>query len=197
MAVGDFYRLSIVGNALDQTIVNTLHFQQTATIGGGVSTPAEILFRFAGGPGNTPLLRYSQVMPDVWHGRELNVINYTNPLDNAQQQISATGLRGLGELTPPQCCSLLSIRTAGLGRSYRGRMYLGPVLEIDQSAGIITSSYSNALELFVNAVRDSYNSSPLAWVIYSRKLGNGFPVSRILIRLGVATQRRRSRYNPG
>lgn len=197
MAVGDVYRLSMVGTHLDQTIVNTLHFLQTAPIPGGVTTPNEILFRWSGGPGNTPLVRYSQVMSSRWHATEANVINVTNPLDNSQQQISLAGSRGLGEICPPQCCSLLSIRTAGLGRSYRGRMYIGPVLEIDQVDGTITSSYSNALELFVNAVRDSYNSSPLAWVIYSRRLNTATPVSRILIRLSIATQRRRSKYNPG
>lgn len=197
MAVGDVYRLSVVGTALDQTIVNTFHFLQTASLPSGQTTPTEILFRWQGGPGNTPMTRYGQIMPALWTARELNVINVSNPLDNGSAQVALVGSRGSTEILPPQCCALLSLRTQGLGRSYRGRTYLGPVLENDQVNGTITASYSTAIELFVNAVRDSYNSSPLAWVIYSRKLGTSQPVSRIIIRLFIATQRRRSRYNPG
>lgn len=197
MAVGNTYRLSIVGSYQDQTIVNTLHFLQSATIGGGVETPDEIIFRFSGGSGATPLTRYAGCLPSLWHGSQLNVINVQNPFDNRSATINITGTRSPGESLPSQCCALLSLRTAGLGRSYRGRFYLGPVPRGDVSGNNITASYSSALELFVNAVRDSFNSSPLAWVVWSRRLGTATPVSRIIIRLPIATQRRRSGYNPG
>lgn len=197
MAIGQTYRLSVVGSALDQTIVNTFHFLQTGTPGGGRTPAQDILFRWTTAPPNSPNNRYAQCLPTGYLGRELVVLNVSDPLDNASQQNAISGLRGTGQILPPQCCGLLSLQTVGRGRSYRGRAYIGPVLENDQDGGTITTSYSQALETFVNAVNVSFNSTPWAWVVHSRKLGTSQPVTQIHIRLFIATQRRRSRYNPG
>jgi hypothetical protein len=80
---------------------------------------------------------------------------------------------------------------------FRGRDYIGPVLENDQDGGTITTSYSNILAAFAQSVSNSYNSNPFAWVVYSRKLKTSQAVIAVHIRLFIATQRRRSRYNPG
>lgn len=197
MAVGDVYRLSVVGAASDQTIVNTFHYLQTSTYSGTRTPPQEIISRWTAGPTGSPMATYAQMLPSAWSSRELNCMNVHDPLDNSSEQVSYTGSRGLGEILPPQCCGLLSYETQGRGRSYRGRSYIGPVLENDQAGGTITTSYSNALLGFVNAHNVTFNSAPFAWVIFSRKLNNSFAVTRIHIRLFVATQRRRSRYNPG
>jgi len=197
MAVGQVYRLSVVGSALDQTIVNTFHFLQSGSVGGG-RTPAEgIIFRWTAGPSGSPNQRYSQMLPTVYQGRELVVLNTADPLDNSSAQNAQQGSRVGSQILPPQCCGLLSLETQGRGRSFRGRNYIGPVLETDQDGGTITTSYSQAMEAFVQSVNATFNSTPWAWVVYSRKLGTGQPVTRIHIRLFIATQRRRSRYNPG
>lgn len=197
MAIGQVYRLSVVGSALDQSIVNTFHFLQTGTPGGGRTPAQDIIFRWTAGPTGSPNQTYAQCLPSVWQASELNVINTADPLDNSSAQNAITGGRGGGQLLPPQCCGLLSLETVGRGRSFRGRSYIGPMLENDQDGGTITTSYSNILSAFASAVAVSYNSTPFAWVVYSRKLGTGQAVTRVHIRLFVATQRRRSRYNPG
>lgn len=197
MAVGQTYRLSVVGSALDQTIVNTFHFLQTGTPGGGRSPADDILFRWTAGPTGSPNQTYAAMLPSSYLGRELVVLNTADPLDNASIQNAITGGRGGGQHLPPQCCGLLSLETQGRGRSYRGRTFIGPVLEQEQDGGTITTSYSNVMQAFVTAVSNSYNSTPWAWVVYSRKLGTSQPVTRVHIRIFIATQRRRSRYNPG
>lgn len=197
MAVGQVYRLSVVGGALDQTIVNTFHFLQTGTPGGGRSPADDILFRWTAGPTGSPNQNYALMLPSSYLGRELVVLNTADPLDNSSQQNAIPGGRGGGQHLPPQCCGLLSLETQGRGRSFRGRTYIGPVLEQDQDAGTITTTYSDALARFAQSVATSYNSTPWAWVVYSRKLRSGQPVTRVHIRLFIATQRRRSRYNPG
>lgn len=50
MAVGQTYRLSVVGSALDQTIVNTFHFLQTGTPGGGALACRRHSFQVDGRP---------------------------------------------------------------------------------------------------------------------------------------------------
>lgn len=197
MAIGQTYRLSVVGSALDQTIVNTFHFLQTGTPGGGRTPAQEILFRWTAGPSGSPNQNYALVLPSLYRGNELVVMNTADPLDNAQQQNGISGLRGAGQLLPPQCCGLLSLETVGRGRSFRGRTYLGPVLEQDQDAGNITTAYSDIMTQFAQSVSNSFNSTPFAWVVYSRKLHASQAVTRVHIRLFIATQRRRSRYNPG
>lgn len=197
MAIGDTYRLSVVGSALDQTIVNTFHFLQTGTPGGGRTPAQDIVFRWTAGPTGSPNQTYAQCLPSGWQGRELVVINTGDPLDSYAVQNAITGGRGGGQLLPPQCCGLLSLQTQGRGRSFRGRDYIGPVLENDQDGGTITTSYSNILAAFAQSVSNSYNSNPFAWVVYSRKLKTSQAVIAVHIRLFIATQRRRSRYNPG
>lgn len=197
MAIGQTYRLSVVGSALDQTIVNTFHFLQTGSPSGGRTPAQEILFRWTAGPTGTPNQQYALMLPSSYLGRELVVINTADPLDNSSQQNAITGGRGGGQHLPPQCCGLLSLETVGRGRSFRGRTYIGPVLEQDQDGGTITTAYSNIMTAFAQSVSNSFNSTPFAWVVYSRKLHTSQAVTRVHIRLFIATQRRRSRYNPG
>lgn len=197
MAIGSVYRLSVVGDAGNQTIVNTFHFLQTDEFPGGLTPPAEIIRRWLGNAAEAPVNAYARCLPNLYVGRELNCINVANPLDNSLEQNNQRGLRGSTEICPPQCCGLLSLETQGRGRSYRGRTYIGPVLELDQSAGTITSGYSNVLTALVNSLVFNYGSTPFAWVVYSRKLKQSFPVLRVHVRLYIATQRRRSAYNPG
>lgn len=198
MALNSVYRLSVVGSILDQTIVNTFHFRQTvATLPDGERGPDAILRRWTTGQGS-PQSQYLALLPVSYQSRELIVLNVADPLDNGSRQVTATGIRSAGQILPPQCCALLSIRTQGRGRSFRGRTYIGPLGESDNDAGSISTGLQSAMTAFVNSVFTSYGGiSGLEWTVYSRRLAQSNDVTQVLIRNFIATQRRRSRYQPG
>jgi hypothetical protein len=198
MSLNSVYRLSVVGSVIDQTIVNTFHFRQTvATLPDGETAPNAILRRWTTGTGS-PLSQYLALLPVAYTIRELIVLNVADPLDNGSRQVTGTGIRSAGDILPPQCCALLSIRTLGRGRSFRGRTYIGPLGESDQQQGSIGTGLQSALTAFVNSVFASYGGiSGLEWTVYSRRLSTSNDVTQVIIRNFVATQRRRSRYAPG
>lgn len=198
MPINSVYRLSVVGSILDQTIVNTFHFRQTvASLPDGERAPDAIIRRWTTGTAN-PQSQYLLLLPLLYQSRELVVLNVADPLDNGSRQVTGTGFRSAGDILPPQCCALLSIRTLGRGRSFRGRTYIGPLGEADNNQGSISTGLQSALTSFVNSVFNSYGGiSGLEWTIYSRRLEQANDVTQVLIRNFIATQRRRSRYQPG
>jgi len=198
MALNDNYRLSVVGSALDQTIVNTFHFKQvSATITSGLPAPDEIIRLWSAGGAPTPMTTYLNCLPALYSVNQLIVINALNPLENGSAQVSGVGGRGAGDICPPQCCSLLSLRTIGRGRSYRGRTYIGPLLESDQVNGVMNQVIQDRLAAFASSVGASFTGLEFDWVVYSRKLETSQRVTSTIVRTFIATQRRRSRYNPG
>ena len=198
MALNSHYRLSVVGSALDQTIVNTFHFKQvSATITSGLTPPNEIIRLWTTGSPPTPMTAYLGCLPGAYSARELVVINVTDPLESGSAQVAGLGSRGSGPMCPPQCSSLLSLRTIGRGRSYRGRTYIGPVLESDQDNGVMTLGIQSALTQLAFTIGASYTGLEFDWVVYSRLLDSSQRVTTTIVRTFIATQRRRSRYNPG
>lgn len=198
MALNSIYRMSVVGAYQDQQIVNTFHFQQdTATLPGGRSGPDEIVSRWLSGGGSLQN-SYLALLTNKYTITELNIINEKDPFDNVTRQVSGTGSGGSGDVLPSQCCALLSLRTGGRGRSFRGRTYIGPLVEDAQVDGTITLFFQSKLNTFaVNMVATFGAGSGLDWRVYSRKLGTASSINRVIERSFIATQRRRSKYNPG
>lgn len=114
----------------------------------------------------------------------------------------STGTAVLGAATPihaPQVCVVASLRTDQAGRSHRGRLYV-PYRSIrieatglvEPQGQIVAANWANGMQ---NAAVAACASVGLAssWIVWSRTLGVGTPVSAVLVGNQCDTQRRRNR----
>lgn len=100
--------------------------------------------------------------------------------------------QGAGDAIPAAAC-VLTLRTAFRGRTHRGRLFLGPISEGGQTAGILTGG------VFLTNVQNAWDSWLAAMVaagfqpvVASYKFPAGqVPITSILVNQVVATQRRR------
>lgn len=99
-----------------------------------------------------------------------------------------------GDMCPPQCCIVISERTNTATRSARGRMYVpgvpisgvgtGGALQSATQTGIADSA--KGLIAAIPAL-----DSDWGWIVWSRKLEVGYPITSVRVGNRVDTQRRR------
>lgn len=119
------------------------------------------------------------------------------PLEPVVQEYT-TGLPIAGTATSdqldPQASILVSLRTAKIGRSYRGRMYLpSPTETIEESYGAMSAD--TAQDIADNAwglVLELDNVGDYSPVVFSALLNEGEPITRVLCDRRFRTQRRRA-----
>jgi hypothetical protein len=93
---------------------------------------------------------------------------------------------------PAQVSFCLRLTTATVGRSFQGRVYLGPVGD----TGILTGGFelTSGAQTTINAAAAALltpTASGSQLVVYSRKLGTGATVTGVGVNAGLATQRGR------
>lgn len=199
MAIGDYYKLAVENQWNGQVFVNVFHFRQVDNPTGGIPNNAAGLIYYwndilAAGPG--PAVKYRDVMPSVVTVYRQYAYCLTNVADAAENVVNVLGTRGTGDLCPPQCATVITWRTANAGRRFRGRSYLGPIREQDQSAGTIEAAiYKTAVNSFASAMMSHFNgaTSKYKHVVYSRILATGLSVTSYVIRDSIKTQRRRAK----
>lgn len=99
-------------------------------------------------------------------------------------------------LAVPQAACVATLRTQTPGRSYRGRIYwplLTSTVDGTVSSGNKTT-INNAVQALVADIETqvALNGSNLAWVVWSRALGIGTPITGVSIGSRCDTQRRRN-----
>jgi hypothetical protein len=98
-----------------------------------------------------------------------------------------------GDPTPPQTAALVSLRTANIGKSYRGRVFLPPIAVGDLTATLEMASafavgLGNQFETFLNTLAvDAFIPA-----VYSKKLDIATEVKSIKVDRRLRTQRRRT-----
>lgn len=117
------------------------------------------------------------------------------------QTIYTTGLPIVGtagdDPSPPQTAPLVSLRTANIGKSYRGRVYLPPLAEqfVDASSNISAGNAGSIRDNFQGLLNllsvDSFTP-----VVYSKKLGLGTNITLVKVDTKIRTQRRRTDRTP-
>jgi hypothetical protein len=88
--------------------------------------------------------------------------------------VVGTRVAGSNEL-PPGLCGIATLRTAHVGRRFRGRIFLpGSIVEDDQDAGIVGSSIVGPWQAFLDAIPkqpdlvSGVTTEHSNWVVYSR-----------------------------
>jgi len=179
----NFYRLAVEGTIGPDQCVNVFHYRDTSSQG----TPLEVITAWV----SQVQASYLACITLQYNLVRLHCINLTT------QATAEQGATAPGQLTadplPEQCSAVISWRTGFTGRSRRGRTYVPPATEFEQSSGRWTAGYVALLNTYagnqraiLGGILDAY-----PFVIYSRKLQAVNDVLTHIVRPIVHTQRRR------
>lgn len=95
----------------------------------------------------------------------------------------------------PGVAALVKLTTATRGRSFRGRIFLGPIANVDvqDAAGTLSTGYQGIVTTFLGALRTALQGLSLATdlCVASRVLGISTPVTNSVCETLTAYQRRR------
>lgn len=191
MAVGDVFRLSVVGASVDgrTQIVNTFHYRQDDAL--IFSEPGPDLVQAWLDDVDSD---YRALISNIFSFNFFRVQGITSPL-YVYEQTTASRLGTLtGEALPLTCAAVITWRTGLAGRSRRGRTYVPPANESAQNGSILTTSYIALMDAFADSAKAiplTIAHSGYTMMVYSSVLGQSNAVTSHLSRNILGTQRRR------
>lgn len=196
--MGDVHRIMIVfsNTTLGQTY--TTHMDVEQDPGGGAPPIAQVgdavkEWWDVGLNGANPAKQYYKTTTQL----DLVRLRRIKPLENVVQEYT-TGLpiagTDTGELLAGQIAILASLRTAQIGRSYRGRMYLpAPTEAFESSVGAMDASVAQDIaDGLWGLVLELDVPTAYSPVVFSELLDEGTGITRVLVDRRFRTQRRRA-----
>lgn len=190
MAQNDVFAFTMIqqGPSFLQEIVNVLHYQQTTATGDDDGTILANAWLTTAGASWQNVVNVGVALTS------LRIRNLTQPQFGIDFPVSPplAGLRP-GEAVPATSAAVLSLRTGLVGRSRRGRHYLAPCSEADQSSGQLSGLYIADLTTYANAIRvvSDLTLSSYNLVVRSEVLLTSFTVTSIVVDQILGTQVRR------
>jgi hypothetical protein len=196
MAIGDVYRLAVVGiGSAGQELINVYHYEKTA----GGDDDAGVLLIDAWVANLS--VDYAGLISNLCAIIGFEVRNLDQPEFGTDYTLpEAVQGSQPGEMLPPQTSAVISWRTGFIGRRRRGRTYVWPAGEANQNAGQWNGPYLTLLAAFGAEAIDISDAGLNVWrmVIYSKPVDPPgvppilvTPVSSVVIPTFTATQRRR------
>lgn len=192
MAIGDVYRLAVIGSnqGIDE-LVNVHHYLQTTT--GGDDFGVDLIDAWHADSGLTYVNCFSDQCLLVGY----QVRNLTQPEFGTDYSLPASepGTR-IGHMLPPSNAPVVSWRTGLIGRRRRGRTYTWPGSEDDQNAGQMSATWQGLLSAWAATALLVTGTATYSKVIYSPDpdgVGPALvtPVQGAVIDLLLGSQRRR------
>lgn len=137
--IGDIYEVNVNYAGPGGLAQNNFGFECVTNVAGDAQANLGAAFQTALVKSASGGLMYA--MANSWQSTNLHVQD-VKPGTLATYIRSYTAVVGrlAAESLPPQCCSVLSLRTALKGRSYRGRIYLPGLPETYDTAGALTAT---------------------------------------------------------
>lgn len=193
MAINDIFRLAVEGRGpQDQQLVNTLYFKQnTLTI---FDTPSEDLAQ-----AYDIAAVQSGLFTALFHANNsvvsLSVRGITDP-DVGFDFLYPTPVPGdgTGDMLPPISSCVVTWNTGFIGRAKRGRNYIWPTSEANQSQGVFGSGYLTGVSAYADAIQemgDGIVTASWTHVVWSGTLTEAFDVISSTPRAIVNNQTRR------
>lgn len=184
MAVDDVYVLTVSATTSAGIIQNSLAFNRTVTtepISGDFSTLAIAVKEIIRAQ-QTTALSYSS-----WKARQVRGADVTWPSGTDCNPIGGKLFEGLftsnqlgllgGDVLPPQCAAVVTLRTAQIGRRRRGRFYHGGMSEVNQNNGVWSSGLLTPLDAgwlsFFNTYTPAAPASGFRLGIWSYRTASG------------------------
>lgn len=108
--------------------------------------------------------------------------------------LPSPGADASGQEMPPQNAILVSLRTANIGRSYRGRLYLPPPSESQVNDQLLLTSADACAAQFAGLCQewDARTSDRCEVVVYSKLLTDYTVVTSVRVDANIRAQRRRN-----
>lgn len=180
----------------------SLNWQET---GGSGATAANVMHFSAFGMGASALATAidAHVTASMWGHTYLNSrvpFFDVTPLDGTSATFRfVTGIpskwEGGGSSSDPilAACALLKLQTNARGRSFRGRIYLPFVSELNNNSGTLNPTTLTSMQTAWNNFQTAMTAAGAPLVLASYKLADSFPLTAITVESSLATQRRRQR----
>lgn len=178
---GHLARVALVATIPGNEVVNTLHYDLV----GDIADPAPTLQSLADRIADDCLDAYASLFPDGWLIHPVTVVDEIDPRNPGATRDGAIGgssQPGSGatpssdNMTPLELCAVATLRTAHIGRRFRGRMFMPPIFsEIYTVDGQLGGARRIAYQSFLNTIPHEPDLvtgvHPLVsakWVVYSR-----------------------------
>ena len=161
--------------------------------GGGDAAGAGVAVRNAWKSTNGPLSQLSNLY--VLSQFVTTDIGSSNGAINVLTDTTAGTQAATNSFATAGACALIKWNGGTRSRSARGRLYYGPIREIDINADgrTLTSAQQGFFNTAFNNFRSSLSGAGYPLVVLSRKLSQSFPVTSSAVETTIATQRRRIR----
>jgi len=189
MAVGDFYRVTIVGELHGQLIETVLHYRESVSAGAGgasvLATEMDLAFAAEVLPILSGEFTYEQTPVQKFKPA---------PPEMAVAVNTGSGNGGVAESSlPSSSCAVVKKRTTLAGRKYRGRIFQAGIPITMESDSAITGGYAASLQAawvdtFTTVSSGGYTFVPVLWHKASNTTTD---VQSLLATLPLRVQRRR------
>lgn len=187
MAIGDTYRVTVL---FDQNATNRLnstryHIRQDAIIAPSIGDVVTLTTNWWNGIKDR---FYAGLSLDHVELRRIDPLEATIQSSSSGMPIAGTAS---GDELDPQSAVVVSLRTANIGRSYRGRMFLPALAESMQDSGLMgTGVGADIANETLNLVQAGAAAGyPL--VVWSATLNVATEVTQVKVDQFLRTQRRR------
>lgn len=171
--------LKAVNTTVDEiTVVNTLHYDLHDDAANPANDPQSLADVYR----DSVMGVMATLFDSDWNVQPVEIVEEVDPLSPLDPRGSWTsgaeipGTRNqVGDLLPYGVCGVASLKTAFIGRRFRGRMFLGAQLtEADQASNTWAPTLIGLWEAFVAAIprqpdiASGVSSSKADWSVYSR-----------------------------
>lgn len=194
MAVGDFYRVSVLYNHpnADGQVVNVFDYEQTV-----IDTPKtepQFCLELAAEVIGVTVANFMPNITASWELAGAECFNITQP---TFQGTVSSGVNGgvTGESVALRSAVVCSKKTGLRGRSFQGRSFLVAPPEVDQNAGLISGSYFVVMGDYCDALIELVlvNDNEYKLVVFSELLQIGTQVQTFIPSLTLGSVRGRQK----
>lgn len=195
MAIGDKFKVHVLyrNNALNLTAENGLAFTQLSEEV-SETAPMDLVDRFRA----EVEAELKECFQNTWFIEGYRVTTLPGHLVTYETAIVPVLGTMSGDPLPPQVAGIVSVRTAGTGKSSRGRFYLPPAAEsANTSEGLVAGTHLTAVQDVVTALLGMSDTSiayaEWEWGVWSEKHQTIAPVINGIARNKWGTIRGRTR----
>lgn len=196
MAVGDFYRCSVIysNTTGDGNIVNVFDYEQTDIV--VAKTEDQFCNELASELRIELEDNYLSLISADWTLVRVDCFNITQPTFEGTSASGDPGT-GAGDTVSIRSAVVVTKRTGFRGRSFRGRTFLPAPSENNQNGGEISAAYATSIGTFFSGILVLLlvNDNRYVMVVYSSVLVDGTQVGTAEVKTTLGSIRGRQKVN--
>ena len=186
LIMSDHFLVAIKGESGGQDVVNVIGVKGPSDTAISVATSVLGAWKTAGGP--------MSKLPNTYSLVEVRAMDLSSASGDVYAVADSTAGTLSGALATNGSCALITYGSGTRAKAEKGRMYFGPLREIEINTDGRTlanaGQFTTALQAFRTALEASLNRK---WVVISRKNATSVEIASMTTQGIIATQRRRIR----